>query len=98
MAHDQRTWGSDAYVPDFPGLSVEAARWLGRKGIVSFGVEGESNFRGHLVCKEMGFTHTESLVNLEQLVGMGRFRFCGFPPKTKGGTASPIRAVAVLDD
>jgi kynurenine formamidase len=105
MAHHERTWGSDAYLHDFPGLSVEAARWLGHKGIVSFGVEavspgieGESNYRVHLVCKEMGFTHMESLTNLDQLIGKGRFRFCGFPLRIKGGTASPIRAVAILDD
>ena len=105
MAHYGRTWGTDAYLHDFPGVSVEAARWLGSKGIVSFGVEavspgteGESNFKVHLVCKEMGFTHMEGLVNLEQLVGAGRFRFCGFPLKIKSGTASPIRAVAILDD
>ncbi len=105
MAHHTRTWGTDAYLHDFPGLSVEAARWLGAKGIVSFGVEaispgveGEANYRVHLVCKEMGFTHMEGLVNLDQLVGRGRFRFCGFPLKIKGGTASPIRAVAILED
>jgi kynurenine formamidase len=105
MAHHARTWGTDAYLHDFPGLSVEAARWLGGKGIVSFGVEavspgteGESNYRVHLVCKEMSFTHMEGLVNLEHLVGAGRFRFCGFPLKLKGGTASPIRAVAILDE
>jgi kynurenine formamidase len=28
----------------------------------------------------------------------GRFRFCGFPLKIKRGTASPIRAVAILDE
>ena len=105
MAHFERTWGTDAYLHDFPGLSVDAARWLGAKGIVSFGVEaispgveGEANYRVHLVCKEMGFTHMEGLVNLDQLVGKGRFRFCGFPLKIRGGTASPIRAVAILDD
>ena len=105
MAHHARTWGTEAYLHDFPGVSVAAARWLGSKGIVSFGVEavspgteGKSNFRVHLVCREMGFTHMEGLVNLERLVGAGRFRFCGFPLKIKGGTASPIRAVAILDD
>lgn len=105
MAHYARTWGSDAYLHDFPGLSVEAARWLGAKGIVCFGVEavspgieGEPNYQVHLVCKEMGFTHIEGLINLERLIGAGRFRFCGFPLRIKGGTASPIRAVAILDD
>ena len=38
-----------------------------------------------------------ALVNLEKLVGRGRFRFIGFPLKIRGGTGSPIRAVAWLD-
>lgn len=52
----------------------------------------------HLVCRNMGFTHMESLCNLDKLVGQGRFRFIGFPLKIRGGSGSPIRAVAVLDD
>jgi kynurenine formamidase len=46
----------------------------------------------------MGFTHMEGLVNLDKLVGKGRFRFIGFPLRIKGGTGSPIRAVAWLED
>jgi kynurenine formamidase len=45
----------------------------------------------------MGFTHIEGLVNLDKLVGKGRFRFIGFPLKIIGGTGGPIRAVALLD-
>jgi kynurenine formamidase len=45
----------------------------------------------------MGFTHMEGLVNLEKLIGKVRFRFIGFPLKIRGGTGSPIRAVALLD-
>jgi kynurenine formamidase len=89
----------------YPPARRRAEAQVQPKGIVIFGVEavspgteGESNCRVHLVCKEMRFTHMEGLVNLEQLVGAGRFRFCGFPLKIKGGTASPIRAVAILDD
>ncbi|MFP4270984.1 MAG: hypothetical protein ACLFTL_10515 [Alphaproteobacteria bacterium] len=52
----------------------------------------------HQVCRDTKVTHMESLVNLRELVGKGRFRFIGFPLKIKGGTGSPIRAVAVLDD
>jgi kynurenine formamidase len=40
----------------------------------------------------------ECLWNLDQLVGRGRFRFIGFPLKIRGGTASPIRAVAILEE
>jgi len=39
----------------------------------------------------------EGLMNLDKLIGKGRFRFIGFPLKIKGGTGSPIRAVAVID-
>src|SRR5260370_13245012 len=70
-----------------------------------FGVEamspgrtGRNNFEVHHVCRDLGFTHMEGLVNLDQLVGKGRFRFIGFPLKIKGGSGSPIRAGALLDD
>ena len=46
----------------------------------------------------MRFTHVEGLVNMEKLIGKGRFKFIGFPLKIKGGTGSPIRAVAMLDE
>lgn len=105
MAVYERLFGTPAYVTDFPGLTKESAEWLGRKGIVSFGVEavspgrpGRNNFLVHLVCRDLGFTHMESLCSLDKLVGKGRFRFIGFPLKIKGGSGSPIRAVAVLDD
>ncbi len=105
MAVHDRLFGKPEYVTDFPGLTKESAEWLGRQGIVSFGVEavspgrpGQNNFLVHMVCRDMGFTHMESLCNLDKLVGKGRFRFIGFPLKIKGGSGSPIRAVAILDE
>jgi kynurenine formamidase len=100
----RRCYGTDGYLTDFPGLTKESATWLGRKGIAMFGVEavspgrpGRNNFEVHHVCRDLGFTHVEGLVNMEKLIGKGRFKFIGFPLKIKGGTASPIRAVAMLD-
>ena len=100
----RRTFGTEGYITDFPGLTKESATWLGKKGITMFGVEaaspgrpGRNNFEVHHVCRDLGFTHIEGLTNMEQLVGKGRFRFIGFPLKIKGGTGSPIRAVAWLD-
>jgi kynurenine formamidase len=99
-----RTAGTDAYLTDFPGLTKESATWLGQRGIRMFGVEavspgrpGRNNFEVHHVCRDLGFTHMEGLVNLDRLVGRGRFRFIGFPLKIRGGTGSPIRAVAWLE-
>lgn len=100
----RRCFGQESYITDFPGLTKESATWLGNKGITMFGVEavspgrpGRNNFEVHHVCRDMGFTHMEGLINLDKLIGKGRFRFIGFPLKIKGGTASPIRAVAWLD-
>jgi len=101
----RRAHGTEGYVTDFPGLTKESATWLGKLGIGMFGVEavspgrpGRNNFEVHHVCRDMGFTHMEGLVNLDKLVGKGRFRFIGFPLRIKGGTGSPIRAVAWLED
>ncbi len=101
----RRCYGTPEYLTDFPGLTKESATWLRKLGIGMFGVEavspgrpGLNNFQVHHVCRDLGFTHMEGLTNLEKLIGKGRFRFIGFPLKIKGGTGSPIRAVAWLDD
>ena len=105
MAHYERTFNTPAFLTDFPGLVKESAEWLGHQGIVAFGVEavspgrpGKHNFEVHLVCRDLGFTHYEGLTNLDQVVGQGRFKFIAFPLKIRGGTGSPVRAVAVLDE
>ena len=104
MGVNERLLGKPGYQHDFPGLALESVHWLADRGIGMFGVEaispapeGELNFQAHLACAERGITHMECLANLEALVGQGRFRFIGFPLKIRGGTASPIRAVAVFD-
>ncbi|WP_418510013.1 cyclase family protein [Corallibacter sp.] len=87
-----------------PDISIEAARWLGEKGIAAFGVETMSpgvpkvsNKEVHHICGELGFTHYENMINLYKLIDKGRFRFIGLPLKIRGGTGSPVRAVAVFD-
>jgi kynurenine formamidase len=86
-----------------PGVSVDATRWLGQQKIAAFGVETPapgvrhvSNKEVHHICGELGFTHYENLINLYQLIGRGRFRFIGLPLKIRGGTGSPVRAIAVF--
>ncbi len=101
--HYRRFFGTEDWV-NGPGISAAVARWFGEQQVAAFGVEtrspgvvGVSNKEVHLICGEMGYTHCENLVNLHQLVGKGRFRYIGFPLKIRGGTGSPIRAVAVLE-
>ncbi len=104
MGVNDRLLGKPGYQHDFPGLSLPAVHWLADRGIGMFGVEaispapeGEPNFQAHMACAERGITHMECLANLDKLVGRGRFRFIGFPLKIRGGTASPIRAVAIFE-
>lgn len=101
--HYRRYFGTAEW-PNGPGISAEAARWFGAQKIAAFGVEtrspgvvGRSNVEVHTICGEMGYTHYENLVNLHRLIGQGRFRFIGLPLKIRGGTGSPVRAVAILE-
>ncbi len=87
-----------------PGLDEEAAIWLGVQKVAAFGVEsmapgvkGKTNRAVHKICGELGFTHYENLINLHQLVNKGAFQFIGLPLKIKGGTGSPVRAVAIFN-
>lgn len=87
-----------------PGITAECATWLGEQKIAAFGVETMSpgvpkvsNKKVHHICGEMGFTHYENMINLDKLIGRGRFRFIALPLKIRGGTGSPVRAVAIFE-
>jgi kynurenine formamidase len=102
--HHQRTYPNPAYGTDNPGVNVPATEWLAQQGIVHFGIDsmrpgpvGKVNALVHKACLELNITHMESLCNLEALLGEGPFRFIGLPLKWRGGTGSPIRAVAVFE-
>ncbi len=101
--HYRRAFDTEDW-PHGPGISAFAARWLGQQRIAAFGVETlspgvrhVSNRAVHHICGEMGFTHYENLVNLYLLAGRGRFRFIALPLKIRGGTGSPVRAVAIFE-
>lgn len=102
--HYRKAFGSEDW-PKGPGISAQTARWLAHRGVAAFGVEtmspgvsGISNKEVHRICGELGFTHNENLINLDRLIGRGRFRFIGLPLKIRGGTGSPVRAIAVFGD
>lgn len=87
-----------------PGVTAECARWLGEQKIAAFGVETMSpgvpkvsNKEVHHICGELKFTHYENMINLYKLIGRNRFRFIGLPLKIRGGTGSPVRAVAIFE-
>lgn len=100
----ERYQGKVEYLSQYPGLDESGAAWLLEKGVKVFGVDCPSpdnpasrTFPCHMMCRENGITHYENLANLGRLVGE-RFTFAGFPLRIRGGTGSPVRAVAILEE
>jgi len=100
----------DKWWKDFSGLSRSATEYLADLGVLNIGCEAftienptemfpesEEPYPSHQVCKERKMLNTENLVIPKRLVGR-RFRFICLPLKLQGGTGSPTRAVALLDD
>jgi len=88
-----------------PQVTVEATQWMYDRGSRMHGVEGPSTdrptdnvFSQHRLCRKLGISHWEWLVNLEELLGKGEFQFFGVPLKFKGGSGSPVRAFAIVND
>jgi kynurenine formamidase len=88
-----------------PGLTAAATHWFADRNSKLHGVEGPSTdkpshnlYPSHRVCRDRGISHYEWLVNLEELIGAGEFQFFGPPLRINGGSGSPVRAWAVLDN
>jgi kynurenine formamidase len=97
-----RFGGTDDYPLRYPGFDQSAAAWLRAHQIKIFGVDspspdapGDRTYPIHLFCRGEGITHYENLANLGSVVGR-RFDFFGLPLRIRGGTGSPVRAVALL--
>lgn len=98
--YGDRTFPSQRFIDEFPGVSWDGAEYLAKKGVINIGTDcaGIDNsldiqFSGHMVCKKYGIVNTESLAGLDRLLNR-RFLFFGLPLNLRGGTGSPIRAVA----
>lgn len=99
-------WGDrvkgPAYFKNFPGIEVEAARWLIRRKIVMLGMDVPSVHpkeykRVHELMFQAGIAVTEGLINLSRLPRSEVF-FVGLPLVLAGLDGSPIRAVAIIGD
>lgn len=111
--HWNRKWGSQEWLTDYGGLTREATEWLANRGVVNIGIDSpsidsskemgrrqrgeEDHYPAHRVCKERGITNTENMTRLDEVVGR-RFTYMGFPLAVEGGTGSPVRAVALVDE
>jgi kynurenine formamidase len=108
--HYEKNFGRPEWWSAFPGLGREATEYLADLGVLNIGTEAftidnpsqarlDANppYPSHVVCRERRLLNMENMVIPRSLVGK-RFKFIGFPLKIERGTASPIRAVAVLED
>jgi kynurenine formamidase len=99
-----RHGGTDDYTSRYTGLDEAAGEWLVERGVKVFGVDSPSpdnpisrTYPIHMMCRARHITHYENLANLDQVAGR-RFTFAGFPLRIRGGTGSPVRAVAIVED
>lgn len=99
-----RHWPNDSICMNNPQVTEGATHWLHERGSKVHGVEGPSTdrvwenlFVNHRICRDLGMVHYEWLWNLEEVLGVGEFRFQGIPLRLKGASGSPVRALAFLD-
>ena len=94
--------GDQRYVEDWPGVSMDAAEYLVGKAVAALGVDTLSPDPPAALAKnpihplvlEKQVLIIENLANLDQLPDF--FLFLAFPLKLRGGSGSPIRAVAMI--
>jgi len=93
---------NERYLTDWPGVSMEAAEYLLEKQAAAIGVDtlspdppaALSSKPIHPVVLERQMLIIENLTNLDQLPDF--FLFIALPLKIRGGSGSPIRAVAFV--
>lgn len=97
-----RLWGTDQYAGYAVSIGVDAVRWMAGQGVKLIGVDAvtidaDVSRPAHQLVKEFEYYHIENLTNLDKLP-RGRFKFAALPLKLVGASASPVRAVAILED
>jgi len=82
-----------------PVLGSDACRYVVKAGFKALGTDAPSPdqepYVAHKILLPSGIVIFENLTNLDLLVGR-EFLFVGAPLKLVGGTASPVRALAII--
>lgn len=97
-------WGTSSYYQGYPILSSDAALWLAAHHLKGIGVDmisvdapDSTLFPLHTLLLQRDIIIVENL-RLDMRLLHAPFTFCGFPLKIAGAEASPIRAVAFVED
>jgi len=102
---------SQSYLTDHPGMTREGTLWLLDQGVKLIGIdsigfdppvkymfERKKFWEAHRVMREREYYHIENLINLDQIPKPFGFTISAFPIKLRGASASPIRAVAIIEE
>jgi kynurenine formamidase len=99
------------YLTDHPGMTKEAVHWLLDRGVKVMGIdaigfdppvpfmfERRKFWEAHLVMLEREYYHLENLCNLDQIPVPFGFTVSVLPIPYRGASASPVRAVAIVEE
>lgn len=102
---------SQTYLTEHPGMTREGTLWLLDQGVKLIGIDSigfdppveymfkrKKFWEAHRVMKEREYYHIENLINLDQIPKPFGFIVSALPIKLRGATASPIRAVAIVEE
>jgi len=85
-----------------PGLGEEASKYLVQLGVSAVGIDAPSidqpPFPAHKTLLPNDIVVYENLTNLKMLLGVRGFKFIGLPLKIVKGSASPVRAIAIVEE
>src|ERR1700730_14933207 len=98
------------YLTDHSGMTAEATRYLISRGVRLMGIdavtfdglvsamfERKQFWEAHMVMMDEDYWHIENMMNFDQLPSCN-FKLSVFPIKWVGTTASPVRAVGIVDE
>jgi arylformamidase len=95
-------WGKEGFETERPFIPTETAHWLIEQGvdvlatdIIGIDDPAEWWWPSHAVFQKANVVMVQQLNNLDKLVGKD-FLFVATPLKMRGGTASPVRPIAIV--
>jgi len=96
--------GMDPSEYHFPGFSLEAGKWLAKKGVYGLGVDTPSidpgnskKYEVHVELSPQNIYLLENVANLDKLTPPSGWKLHILPIKLKDGTGGPTRIVAVRE-
>ncbi|MBY7144536.1 cyclase family protein [Virgibacillus sp. NKC19-3] len=98
------TWGDENF-DEAKSFAKSAGEWLTNKKVKTVGldlpnIDVNDNMKREVHMEVLGKNMyiVENLINLEKLPKQRRFQFQALPIKMKNATASPVRAIAFVDE